>query len=333
MGTNKNKRSAAKAVKVSDKKVKTSSTKQIKKEIVKDDLQKAKEQDVTSIKMPVEIMRKTKNGYTIEKCERQFGLIKENRPIKKSDVNGFLQIINDDKYDEAQSIVTVEATELDGKYNMVTLQGKKIPKDQLKGYLIVLDGQHRITAYSKLNSIKASNEQITVPNVHVKSGIKNIREYLADINMVGHHWNMGDKICVSAISTRNKTLKKINELIKDGFNATCAVVICTGKRLSASRINSILVNGDTKGLFKEDEKRSEKEMLDFADKFITTAMSINGMKTELLTKRYYIDGFMSFAEMGKDAFKALSKLNINDFKGVRQTYDFVTNLNQALKRK
>ena len=329
MSTKGKKRSAkARKINVNGKSVKKIS----KEQAMKDELKKATEQEVTSISMPVQIMKKTRNGYTIVKEERQFGLIKENRPIKKSDVIGFMQIIRNNKYDEAQAIVTVEAEEISGKYNMVDLQGKRIPTNKLKGYLIVLDGQHRISAFSKLNAIKEEKDRIAVPNIHIKSGLKNIREYLADINMVGHHWNMGDKVCVSAIATNNKTLRKINELIKSGMNASTASTICTGKRLSAKQIKNILVKGDTSTLFKEKETRTEKEMLEFADKFVTTAMSVTDMTPKILATRHFIDGFNSFVitKKEKKAFEALSNLTIEDFKGVHDSNDFVMNLEKAL---
>lgn len=293
------------------------------------ELKNAQKATSTSLVMKAQIMEKTDNGYTFKEENRKFGLIKENREIKKIDVNGFLQIIQSGRYDESQSIVTAEATELVEKYNLTDLQGNIIPDEEIAEYLIVLDGQHRISAFSKLNSIRTADNQIVIPNVHVKSGIKNVREYLADINMIGHNWSAADKICVSAIATGNKLLSKINELIKEGYNASTATLICTGKRLKQKDLKALLSKGDISCL--QDENQTFEERLNKAEKFITTAMSIEDMTTKILTKRYFINGFNSFATAHTEdkAFEALAKLTIDDFTSISEDLEFVEKLKLA----
>lgn len=56
------------------------------------EIEQAKKTDSTSIGMKVQIMEKMDNGYTIKEEYRKFGLLRENRPIKDSDVNGFLHV-------------------------------------------------------------------------------------------------------------------------------------------------------------------------------------------------------------------------------------------------
>ena len=293
------------------------------------ELRKAKKEIATSKTMKVQIMERTKNGYNIKETSRKFGLVKENRPIKKTDVNGFLQIIANGKYDDTQSIVTAEATELISDYNIVDLEGNPIIGQDAKDYLIVLDGQHRISAFAKLNAIRTQANEIVIPNVHIKTELKNVREYLADINMVGHNWNTADKVCVSAIATENKLLVKVNELIKEGYNASTATMICRGKILKSAELKALLSKGDTSCL--KDKKLSVDEMLDRAEKFITTAMSIQDMTIKLLTKRYFIKGFNSFAKSTdyKTAFSALEKLTVEDFKATIEDDDFIEKLKSA----
>jgi hypothetical protein len=292
------------------------------------ELRQARKEVATSKVMKVQIMQKTANGYTIREENRKFGLVKENRPIKKTDVNGFLQIISNDKYDETQSIVTAEASELVNNYHIVDLEGKAISEDEAPEYLIVLDGQHRIKAFSKLNAVREPAKQITIPNVHIKSGLKNVREYLADINMVGHSWNHADKICVATIATNNPLLEKTNELIKEGYNASTAITICTGKRIKASQLKKMITKGDTSILPKIPQALAK------ADKFITIAMGIMGMSVKLLTKRYFIDGFNSYAaaHTEDEAFKALENLSLDDFTPVRDDTEFVEKLKEASQR-
>jgi len=293
------------------------------------ELKQAQKEVATSITMKAQIMGRTENGYTIKEENRKFGLIKENRPIKKSDVNGFLQIIANGKYDDTQSIVTAEATELISDYNLVDLKGTPIAKEEANDYLIVLDGQHRISAFAKLNAIKDAENQIIIPSVHIKKDLKNVCEYLADINMVGHNWNTADKVCATAISTGNKLLVKINELIKEGYNASTAIMICTGKRLSPKELKALLSKGDASCL--KDEKLSVEEKLNRAETFIKTAMAIEDMTIKVLTKRYFIKGFNSFAKSTdyETAFSALQKLTIEDFKAITEDEDFIEKLKSA----
>lgn len=297
---------------------------------MKKELRKAKGQkEIAGATMKLEIMERTAKGYTIREEYRKLGLIKENRKIKDADVNGFLQVIANGKYDDTQSIVVMEAVELIGKYNITDLEGNQITAKEAKDFLIVLEGQHRTKAFAKLNAIRTFENQITIPNVRIKTKI-NVREYLADINMVGHNWSMADKVCVSAISTENKLLLKVNELIKAGYNVSTATLICTGKRLKNSELKALLSKGDTSCL--KDEKVSVEERLERAEKFITTAMTIQEMTPKILTKRYFIKGFNSYAiSIGSydTAFSQLAKLTIEDFKETKEDEDFIEKLRAA----
>ena len=157
--------------------------------------------------------------------------------------------------------------------------------------------------------------------------MKNVREYLADINMVGHNWSTADKICVSAIATNNQLLEKTNELIKEGYNASTAITICTGKRMKPAQLKDIITKGDTRLL------PEVTTALARADKFVTTAMGITDMTVKVLTKRYFINGFNSFATAHTDdkAFEALENLSIDDFTSVSEDLEFVEKLKTAIQ--
>jgi len=311
---------------VSVNEVKTSSVEQVKEKEMQKELRKAKKETAISKPMNAQIMEKTDNGYTINETSRKFGLVRENREVKKTHVNGFLQIIANDKYDESQSIVTAEASELIGKYNLMDLEGNQITEEDAADYLIVLDGQHRITAFAKINANRNSANKITIPNVHIKKDVK-VREYLADINMTGHHWDTADKICVAAINNDSPVLNKINELKKEGYNASAAMTICTGKRLKPTQLKDIISKGDKSSLPKD-----EAEAVAKAERFITTAMQIADMDVKTLTKRFFINGFNSFAaaRTEEEAFTALEKLTKDDFDSIHEDNEFTEMLKKAL---
>ncbi|MBD8348796.1 hypothetical protein [Dysgonomonas sp. HGC4] len=260
---------------------------------------------------------------------RCFGFLKQNRPIANSNVVNFLQIINNGEYDDVYPIVTAEATALleDG-YEIVDLEGNPINELVASEYLIVLDGQHRIIAFSKLNAVKPAADKITIPNVRIKAVNENVGKYLASINLAGHSWTTADKICVSSIITDNKLLIKANELIKEGFNASTAILICTGKRLTASQIKKMLSKNDTSTLPKGNDL---DEALNRAEKFYTICMSKTGITTKILTKRFFINGFNSYAASTSDdtAFEGLNRLYLSDFECVREDVHFISALRKA----
>lgn len=284
----------------------------------------AKEQTVTSEMMKVQIREKSDNGYTYKEGLKKFGLIKENRQIKPNEVHKFTQKIQNGKYDpELQPIVTIEAHELLGKYNITDLAGKPIPEPEIEDYLIVIDGQHRVSAFTKLNSVRPSEDKITIPDVLIKKDLENIKEFLAELNTVGHNWNTSDKMCVAAIATEDKTLLKIHELIKIGFNASAAIYMCTGgKRFNPKQMNDILA-GNTSCLPKE-----SGDNLLIAEKFVIEGLAIEKMTAKILSKRYFVRGFLSFIEATSknEAFTALKKLNISHFEKVNDELIFIQNL-------
>lgn len=260
---------------------------------------------------------------------RRFGFLRQNRPIANSNVVNFLQIINNGEYDDVYPIVTAEATALleDG-YEIVDLEGNPINETTASEYLIVLDGQHRITAFSKLNGAKQTVDRITIPNVRIKTINENVGKYLASINLAGHSWTSTDKVCVASIITGNKLLKKINELVKEGFNNSTAVLICTGKRLTASQIKKMLSKNDTSVLPTGDNL---DKALERAEKFYTICLSKTGMEAKILTKRFFIKGFNSYAKATSDdiAFSALEQLSLADFENIKEDDEFLSVLKIA----
>lgn len=285
------------------------------------ELVQAKDEKPKSNLMVAQIMDETETGYEYRYESRRFGLIKENRPIKESIVNDFLQTIHSGKYKKSQSIIAVEAVDVIENYNIIDLEDNPISAEDATEYLIVLDGQHRITAFSKLNASRSQEEQIVIPNVHVEKGLTNIREFLADINLVGRSWDSADKICVSAIATGSKILAKICELIKRKYTATTASLICTGKRITAPQLKKMIVSGDISSLPKGKE---EEKALAKAEKFLTITTSIVGNDISLLRKRFFINGFNSASKFfdEKTVFEALRKLTLDDFKTTKEDLDF-----------
>ncbi|WP_317167539.1 radical SAM protein [Dysgonomonas sp. ZJ279] len=294
--------------------------------IMKKELAEMKEQPVTSISMKVQIMKELENGSIVPNEEfRKFALIKENRPILDKNVYYFLQTIKEQRYNRKLPILTIEASELIEKCNITDFEGNPILDQDTSEYLVVLDGQHRIKAFSLAN---ATNKDIIIPNVHIEDKIENVSEYLVNINTAGHDWSLADKYCVSAITSNNKTIQKIHELIKYGFNPSAAAMICTGAKISPAKLDKLLKEGDTS--FLSDEK--EDELLQRADQYFIEGMSIDKMDVKILSRRYHVNGFTSFAASRtvEDAIKALRKLKIDDFKSVKQDNEFVEKLRDAL---
>jgi hypothetical protein len=314
----------------SDEPVKKSKKKELTEEEKKEkadrkEMRDAKKHIATSILMPAIIAKEISGGISFEKGNFKFGLIKENRQIKKSDVIGFMQIIQGGKYDKNQPITVMKAVKLVAlNYNITDLEGNTIPESELSEYLIVLDGQHRTSAFAKLNGI-GGTKQYEVPNVNIID-TENPREYLADINMTGHSWNLADKTCVAAMATNNPILCKIDELVKGGFNASAATYMYAGFRPKPNQIKDALRNGDLSFL-----PKNADELIKIADNYIDTALCIQDMTIKMLTKRYFFEGYESYLINNGEqkALDALSKLTIDDFKEVSQSKEFLIKLNAA----
>lgn len=295
------------------------------------ELKNVRKQQVTSTAMEALIMKEAEDGsYIPNKSNRRFALIKENRPIQEKNVYYFLQKIHAGNYNKILPIITIEAMKLIDKCNIVDFEGNSIEKENASDYLVVLDGQHRIKAFSMINAAyKGTDREIVIPNVHIEEEIENIREYLVNINTAGHDWSKADKACVSAINSQNRCVQKIDELIRKGFNASAATHLCLGKRLlSSSEQKELLTYGTVNFITSE----SEEKLVKRADAYFTIGMSITGMDIKVLAKRYYVTGFIHFAEARTDAeaLKALGKLSINEFKEAKDEGLFVNRLKDAL---
>ncbi|WP_349630693.1 hypothetical protein [Dysgonomonas sp. Marseille-Q5470] len=298
--------------------------------IMEKELTQIKQQQVTSSEMKVQIMRETEDGsYIPNKSRRRFALIKENRPIQEKNVCYFLQKIHAGNYNKILPIITIEAMKLVDKCNIVDFEGNSIEKDNASDYLVILDGQHRIKAFSMVNATyKGTDREIVIPNVHIEDEIENVREYLVNINTAGHDWSKADKACVSAINSQNKCVQKTDELIRKGFNASAATHLCMGKRLSPSEQKELLISGNVNFITSEDEDKLTQR----ADGYYTIGMCIKDMNIKVLTKRYYVIGFIHFAESRTDAeaLTALGKLSIDDFRETKDEGLFMNRLRDAL---
>lgn len=261
-----------------------------------------------------------------ETIRRKLARVKHNRPVEQKDVDDFISIIVNDEYDNAYPIITAEASKLieDG-YEIADYYGKVISAEEATDYLVVLDGQHRCKAFAQLN---ATGTEYVIPNVHIRA-VENVAKYLIDINKAGSHWDKRDKFSIAQLVAGAEPFTSIADRIAEGFNPSTPMLIYTGRRISDSVLNKVL-----KG---EDYKLNSKAVVDIprGDKFITLCKAA-GMSVELITKRFFIEGFNSFAlsTSEEDAFKALANLpNISDrdarLKEVKEGNHFIALLREA----
>ena len=106
-------------------------------------------------------------GARIEQ-QKKIAFVKNNRPINSKKVDGFIALIAANKYDKAFPIIVMEASKLiEAGYTVTDINGKELTKEEAKDYFVILDGQHRSTAFAKL--IATGKYQNLIPNVHVKA--------------------------------------------------------------------------------------------------------------------------------------------------------------------
>lgn len=261
--------------------------------------------------------------------QKKIAFVKNNRPVNPKKVDGFIALIAANKYDKAFPIIVMEASKLiEAGYTVTDINGKELTKEEAKDYFVILEGQHRSTAFAKL--IATGKYQNLIPNVHVRD-IENVGEYLVDINNVGSSWDKKDRLVVASLTSNDELFQNVAELLNEGFNPTTTMLIYTSKSLSDKQINNVL-QGEEFTLPKDaivDIKRGND--------FITLCKAAK-ISVTFLTKRYFIKGFNSYAKVHgeEQAFKALDKLKqleLNDdkLKKIKEDDDFQAMLQNALE--
>lgn len=261
--------------------------------------------------------------------KKKIAFVKHNRPVNSKKVDRFIALIAANKYEKAFPIIVVEATKLiEAGYTVTDIKGRELTKEEAADYLVILDGQHRCTAFAKLVATGKYTE--TIPNVYMRD-IENVGEYLVDINNVGSSWDKKDRLVVASLTSNDELFQNVAELLNEGFNPTTAMLIYTGKSLSDNQVNKAL-KGEEIALPKGAEINIER-----GNKFITLCKAAK-MDVSFITKRYFIKGFNSHAisTSEEQAFKALDNLKYKNYKedkwkGVKSENDFIKILKEALE--
>lgn len=260
---------------------------------------------------------------------KKIAFVKNNRPVDSKKVDGFIALIANGKYEKAFPIIVVEAKKLiEAGFTVTDIKGNELTIEEAADYFVILDGQHRSTAFAKLAA--TGKYQQAIPNVYIRD-IENVGEYLVDINNVGSSWDKKDRLVVASLTTEEVLFQSVATLLNEGFNASTAILIYTGKNLSDRQVNKAL-QGEEITIPKDAKIDIEK-----GDKFINLCKAAK-IGVSFITKRYFIKGFNSYAKINSEekAFEALAKLkdlNLTEelLKGIKEEDDFQVMLNNALK--
>ena len=245
---------------------------QLQQEIVQ--AESKKQASTVALKDDAITFRLAKDGKLVSK---KIALVEHNRVINSKKVDKFIAIIDNGKYEEAYPIIVVEAKALiEAGFTVTDINGRELSIEEAEGYYVILDGQHRSTAFAKLNATKGG---IVIPNVFVKEG-ENVGEYLVDINTVSN-WDKRDRLTVAALTSEEALFKNVAELIKEGFNPTTAGLIYTKKSISEKALDKVL-KGEEYKLPKGTTVEIER-----GNRFITLCKAAH-ITVPFLTKRYFI---------------------------------------------
>lgn len=89
-------------------------------------------------------------GARVEQ-QKKIAFVKNNRPVNPKKVDSFIALIAANKYEKAFPIIVVEAAKLiEAGYTVTDIKGRELTKEEAADYLVILDGQHRCTAFAKL---------------------------------------------------------------------------------------------------------------------------------------------------------------------------------------
>ena len=259
---------------------------------------------------------------------KKIAFVKNNRPINKAKVDGFINLIANDKYENAFPIIVAEAKFLmDKGYEIYSIKNESVSAEEADNYFVILDGQHRCCAFARL---VAADEKYDIPNVHIRNA-ENIGAYLVDINETGTSWNNKDRISVAALTAKEHSnlFSNIAMLMSQGFNPSAASMILAKVKLSTKAIKQAL-----KGEHIKLPQRAEIN-IERGHKFVTLCNAA-GITTPFVTKRYFIEGFNSYAASNGEekAFEALQELrNLNlaekELKAISAGDDFSALLKKA----
>ena len=170
--------------------------------------------------------------------QKKIAFVKHNRSVNSKKVDGFITLITKNKYEKAFPIIVVEAAKLiEAGYTVTDVKGRELTKEEAADYLVILDGQHRCTAFAKL--VATGKYTLTIPNVYIRD-VENVGEYLVDINNVGSSWNKKDRLVVASLTSNDELFQNVAELLNEGFNPSTAMLIYTGKSLSDKQVNKAL---------------------------------------------------------------------------------------------
>ena len=263
---------------------------------------------------------------------KKIAFVKNNRPINKAKVDGFISLIANDKYENAFPIIVAEAKFLmDKGYGIYSIKNESVSAEEADNYFVILDGQHRCCAFARL---VAADEKYDIPNVHIRNA-ENIGAYLVDINETGTSWNNKDRISVAALTAKEHSdlFSNIAMLMNQGFNPSAASMILAKVKLSTKAIKQAL-----KGEHIKLPQRAEIK-IERGHKFVTLCNAA-GITTAFVTKRYFIEGFNSYAASNGEekAFEALQELrNLNlaekELKAISAGDDFSALLKKATEAK
>lgn len=261
--------------------------------------------------------------------QKKIAFVKNNRPINSKNVDGFIAKIANGNYDKAYPIIVTEANKLtEAEYTVTDIKGKELTAEEAADYFVILDGQHRSTAFAKLFATGKYTEAI--PNVYVRE-VENVGKYLVEINNVGSSWDRKDRLVVASLTTQNELFQNVAERLNEGFNPSTAMLIYTGKNLSDKQVNKAL-QGEEITLPKDAKIDIER-----GDKFINLCKAAK-MDVSFITKRYFIKDFNNYAKSTDEvqAFEALGKLKDLNYKEdkwkeVKSEGDFIDMLKEALK--
>lgn len=271
--------------------------------IRQDELHTAKSKVIMS-KIGVVMNFKFDDG-SVEK--RKPAYIKYNRKINRKRVDEFKQIIRDHFYYDCYPIVMEDASEFKMAHSDVEIcdaYGNEIPDDELNGYSVILDGQHRQRAHAELYLSGTGSDTISgVKKIEVN---EDIGEFLKAINPSGS-WSKQQQIEVCALTCEDKyrnLCSAVRSIIDRGFNYSTASEIYIGTPLTSRQVSALLEGKPLKNAITYN--------IEDGNEFIKCCEDA-GISVKYLTKRYFIEGYNDFKKVRGESIAKKVLHNLPNF--------------------
>lgn len=252
-----------------------------------------------------------------------------NREVNFVNVKKLCEEMRLKGYRKAEMVQVIRAEEAVAKGDivLVDINGNKINEEDVKGYYLIIDGQHRAYAASILNFEleKQGEHTFQVPGILVElAKDESVAEYISAVNITKTPWKTDDYVRGAANVKQEELLTRYKDLIKSEGNptgfplSTLNIIYCNNSKAINKTGLSLLCQGkEEKGRGKVKKPIIPAHNIERGDCFIELCRK-KGFSDKDISKRYLPERFSALFNEGGEAkaFKIFDQITPNDYQAM-----------------